>query len=88
MVNSFNVEYSPEAINDLKKIDKAIAQRILDKIKWLSNNFPYITPQSLRGNMKNFYKLRAGDWRVIYTVDLIKKTIRIHMVGHRSEIYK
>jgi len=49
--------------------------------------FHLYNPQPLSGEFKNMYKLRVGDWRVIYTVDLLLKTIKIHMIGHRREIY-
>ncbi|MCK4233696.1 type II toxin-antitoxin system RelE/ParE family toxin, partial [candidate division WOR-3 bacterium] len=37
---------------------------------------------------KGMYKLRVGDWRIIYTVNQKTKVITIHMIGHRKEIYK
>ena len=40
----------------------------------------------LRRTLKGFRKLRIGDFRVIYQIE--KKTIRIVIVGHRSEVYK
>ena len=66
---------------------KPIAQRILNKINWLSENFDYITPQPLTADFKKMYKLRAGDWRIIYTVDLKEHLIKIHMIDHRKDIY-
>ncbi len=88
MENTFKVEFLPGATEDLRKIDKTIGQRILNKIKWLSKNFPYITPQPLKGELKHMYKLRVGDWRILYTADILKKIIHIHMIGHRSDVYK
>jgi mRNA interferase RelE/StbE len=86
--NDYSVDFLPESISDLKKLDKMIAQRILDKIKWLCENFHDITPLKLNSDLKGLYKLRIGDWRVIYSVDQKSKLITIHMVGHRSEVYK
>ena len=42
----------------------------------------------LTGEFKGMFKLRVGDWRIIYTVNQNTKIITVHMVGHRSEIYK
>ena len=73
-------------IDDLDKLDKPIAQRILRKIAWFSNNFEKVTPEPLSGELKGTFKLPIGDWRVVYTVE--DKTIIVQFVGHRTEIYK
>lgn len=82
------VEFSIEAITDLEKLDQVIAQRILDKIKWLAENFNNITPQVLTGDMKGFFKSRVGDYRVIYTISQLENIITIHLIGQRREIYR
>ena len=38
MVTTFSVEFTDEAADDLGEITKTVAQRILDKIRWLSSN--------------------------------------------------
>jgi len=88
MVKKYKVEFLPIAIKELKKLDKIISQRILDKIHWIANNFEIITPEILSANLKRMFKLRVGDWRVIYTVNQKAKIITIHLIGHRKEIYK
>ncbi|RLD17331.1 MAG: type II toxin-antitoxin system mRNA interferase toxin, RelE/StbE family [Caldiserica bacterium] len=82
------MEFFPEAISDLKKVEKSVALRVLNKLKWISENFSEITPESLTGKLKGLFKLRVGNWRVIYSVDRKKKVIKIYMVAHRSKIYK
>ncbi|MBW4563514.1 MAG: type II toxin-antitoxin system RelE/ParE family toxin [Mojavia pulchra JT2-VF2] len=81
------VEYEPEALADLEKLTKAVCERIVNKINWLAENFDQITPQPLTADLSGFYKLRIGDYRVIYEFDTEKKTIFIDRVGHRREIY-
>jgi len=88
MVKKYKVEFLIAAINDLKKIDQIISQRIMDKIHWTANNFEDITPEILTANLKGMFKLRVGDWRAIYTVNQKAKIITIHVIGHRKEIYK
>ncbi len=51
-----------------------------------SHNFDSIIPESLSGDFKEAFKLRIGDWRVVYTIE--NDVISIHAVGHRREIYK
>lgn len=65
---TLNVEFGIEAITDLEQLNRVIAQRILDKIKWLAENFNNITPQVLTDDRKGFFKLKVGVYRVIYTI--------------------
>lgn len=58
---TLNVQFRPQAITDLERLDQVIAQRILSKIKWLIQNFDSTTPQALTGDLKGFFKLRVGD---------------------------
>ena len=83
------VEFTPEAEDDLSHLSKSIAQRILKKIRWLAENFEMVTPEPLSGDFKGLYKLRVGDYRVLYTFSQAEqKVIIIHLVKHRREVYK
>jgi len=76
------------ASRELKRIDPPIAQRIVDRIRWLAENFERITAEPLKGNLAGFSKLREGDYRIIYEVLRKEQLIVVHHIGHRSEIYK
>ncbi|MEO0933056.1 MAG: type II toxin-antitoxin system RelE/ParE family toxin [Cyanobacteria bacterium J06641_2] len=56
-------------------------------MNWLAENFEQLIPQPLTGDLANFYKLRVGDYRVLYTFSNEPNIIIIHQIGHRSEIY-
>ena len=88
MVGSYQVEFLPAAVEDIEKFDKLVAQRVIKKIRRLAENFEIAVPEPLSGHFKGAYKLRVGDWRVIYTVAQKKRLITIHLVGHRREIYR
>ena len=85
---NWKVVFTREAVNDLDKLDGAIRKRVLRKIKRLSKNFERITPLPLSAKWKGFFKLRVGDWRVIYEIEIPKKRIVIHLVDHRRDIYR
>ena len=76
------------ALNDLKRLDKPIARRILSRLDWLTVNFDALKPESLSGELRDFYKFRVGDYRVIYQFIAEEEIIRVHAVGHRRDIYK
>jgi len=81
------VIYEPEALADLEKLSQDLRQRIVNKIDWLAENFEQIKPQPLSNNLSGFFKLRVGDYCVIYEVNPTEQTIIIDRVGHRSQIY-
>jgi len=58
------------------------------KLQWLEENFEKIIPLPLTGNLSGFYKIRIGDYRVIYTFQISNKIITIHEIGHRKDIYE
>lgn len=70
-----------KAIDDLSKLDKTTAKRIIDKLTWLSENIENIIPLPLKGSLSRFYKLKIGDWRVIYEIGGSEKIITIHKIG-------
>lgn len=84
---SYIVTYEPEALADLEKLSKDVCQRILTKVDWLAENFEHIAPQPLSSNLSGFFKLRVGDYRVIYEFSREEQTITVDRVGHRSQIY-
>ncbi|MCX6638934.1 MAG: type II toxin-antitoxin system RelE/ParE family toxin [bacterium] len=61
---------------------------MLRKIKWLAENFDAISPEELAGPWKGVFKLRVGDYRILYTGDRLKQDIVIHFIRHRREVYK
>jgi mRNA interferase RelE/StbE len=67
---NYLVEYEPEALADLEKLTKSVCQRIVNKINWLAENFDQITPKPLTADLSGFFKLRVGDYRVIYEKEL------------------
>jgi len=85
---SYKIELRPEALEDLKFLNSTVVDRILRKLDWLKENFEIITPESLKGEFKGLFKLRVGDYRILYTYDKRQKLISVHLIGHRKEIYR
>ena len=48
----YSLEWMPEAGDDLGGLDKPVAQRVLNKLRWLTENFDAITPEPLTGDME------------------------------------
>lgn len=84
---AYTVEYDPAAIADLKRLPNSIRKRIVAKIDWLAANFEQIQPLPLNANLAGFFKLRVGDYRVVYECDRTLRILTIDRVGHRRDIY-
>jgi len=84
---AYTIQYAPEAIDDLKRLSSSARKRIVAKIDWLAANFDQIQPVPLTANLVGFFKLRVGDYRVIYEFDRTVRVVTIDRVGHRREIY-
>ena len=85
---SCGVEFRQEAVDRLRHLDKAVAQRILRRLKWLAENFDTLTPEVLTAELKGLFKLRVGSYRVIYEINRKERLLIVHLVGHRKDIYK
>ena len=82
---AYNDVYKRSVSRDLKKVSKAEARRILDKIE---KELP-INPKSnpvLKGRFAGLRKFRVGDYRAIYVI--LGSDVVILRIGHRSSIYK
>jgi len=76
------------AARDLARIDKSDARRIVERISWLATNHEIIRPEALSGNLAGLYKLRVGDFRVIYELLDVEQILLVHAIGHRRDIYR
>lgn len=84
---SYRIEILPTALKSLEQLDRQVIERVLEKISWLAENFDNINHIPLRGQFLDLYKLRIGDYRIIYSFDRDGRIVRIHLIGHRKEIY-
>lgn len=85
---AFRFEWTAEAQDDLKALDKAVAIRILKKLHWLSGqddplSFLILLRQPAIGDAR----FRIGDYRVAVLLNRKAKVITIAAIGHRSSIY-
>jgi mRNA interferase RelE/StbE len=73
---------------DLKKISKADQKRIINKVESLAKN-PFSSGcKALQGELVGYYRIRSGNYRIIYSVDKEKVIILILKIGHRGSIYE
>lgn len=82
------IEFHPEAKKNLIKLDRPTRRRIIAKLEWLLEHFEEISPEVLTAEFKNFYKLRTGDWRIVYKINWSNQIIIVCYINKRDKIYK
>ena len=87
-MTEWQFDLTKEAEEDLERLDPSIRDRILEKLKWFRENFEQITPLPLGGKWRGFFKLRIGDYRVVYEVEKVKKVVTTHYIDRRDKIYQ
>ncbi|WP_456474556.1 type II toxin-antitoxin system RelE family toxin [Candidatus Pyrohabitans sp.] len=86
-MDSYEIRWKNSAERDLRKIDSQHVPRIIKAVESLVDDpFP---PQrrKLRGSEQN-YRIRVGNYRVIYQVDTKARIVTIYHVRHRREAYR
>ena len=85
---SYQVEWEQDASEALYRLGAKAVEQILLRVDWLSINLDNIRPQALAGHLRGYFKLRAGDYRIVYAVNQVDQLLIIHDVGHRRNVYK
>jgi len=82
------INYSKEATKSLLRMPKHTAKLIREKLEMIAAD-PYadhLNAKKLQG--REGYRLRVGDWRVIYTIHNEQLMIIVLKVASRGEVYK
>ena len=84
---SFNVFYHQDVKDiDLSKINKDIKLRIKKAIEERLMTDPLKYGKPLRKSLKGYWKLRVGDYRVVYKIE--GSNVIVLAIIHRKEVYK
>lgn len=82
------IEYTEEAKNDIKGLQKTIARIIKKAIEERLMTAPNEYGEPLLRNLKGYRRLRVASYRVIYKVDEGKVTVLIIKIGNRRDVYE
>ena len=85
---AYKAIWHEESLKDLKKFDRTIAKKIVEKVKNYLIQNPEKLGIPLKGNLKGLYRYRIGEYRVMYVIDKEEKKVIILKVNHRKKIYK
>jgi len=81
------VEFRPAVLKSLKHLPKRDLVRIKKKIDEIGSNLPAPNTTKMKGD-NSFYKVRSGNYRIIYEIHDDRLVILVVKVGHRKDVYK
>jgi mRNA interferase RelE/StbE len=85
-VESYRLEVKRSAAKEIADLPKAECQRVVAKIQLLARAPRPQGCEKLSGAEK--YRIRQGNYRILYEIDDSTKSVTIVKVGNRKEIYR
>jgi len=84
----YTIDFAPRIEGQLNLIPKDIRKLIFDRIDKLRTNPRPEGIEPLQGSEKGLFRIRQGDYRIVYSIQDQKLLILIVRVVHRKEVYK
>jgi mRNA interferase RelE/StbE len=84
---AYEVDFTTSAAKELRKLERSLQKRIIKKIEALAENPRPSGSKRLVGSDYD-YRIRIGDYRVVYEVHDGKLIVLIVRVRHRKEVYQ
>lgn len=86
--DGYKIDFTPQAEKELLKIDKPEAKKIKTKLDSLVSGALNMDIKKLEATVEPTYRLRVGDYRVVFEVKQNIITILVIGVAHRKEAYR
>ena len=84
---AYRIEFKPSAAKEFSQLPKNIQKRITAKVNTLADNPRPRGVEKLEGR-ENRYRIRVGDYRVIYEIHDEVLLVLVVRIGHRREVYR
>jgi mRNA interferase RelE/StbE len=81
------VLFEPSAVRELGKLARDVQVRIMARIEALAKEPRPAGVKKLEG-MKELYRVRAGDYRVVYQIQDERLVVLVVRIAHRREVYR
>ena len=85
-MSRFRIELRPAALRSLRKLDPQIRRRVQGAIALLADDPRPPAARKLKG--RDAFRVRVGDYRVIYTIEDEVLLIVVVTLGHRRDVYE
>lgn len=88
LTKTYTIDFAPRTEGQLNLIPKNIRKLIFNRIDGLKTNPRPECVEPLQGAEKGLFRIRQGDYRIVYSIKDQKLLILIVRVVHRKEVYK
>ena len=82
----YRLAYRPVILQDLAGLEPSLAQRLLDKTKWIASNVENLRHEPIAPDLAGLFKYAVEDWRIFYSVDREDHLVDIHHIISRKEL--
>ena len=86
-MNNYTVEVKPPARKELEALPDNVLSRVVRKLEALAGDPRPARCKKLKG-YKDQWRVRVGDWRVVYVIDDAAKVVSVTRIAHRREVYE
>ena len=83
----YSISFARSSRKELEHLSGELTERILAKIETLAENPRPVGVIKLHGQ-KNLWRMRVGDYRVVYSIDDFSKMIDVSVIRHRRDVYR
>ena len=86
MTASYKLQIKRSAEKELRRLPRADLRRIIQRIERLATDPRPVGCEKLFGD--EGYRVRQGDYRILYWVDEERRIVEVFKIGHRREVYR
>jgi mRNA interferase RelE/StbE len=86
-MDSYDINFKPSVEKDLRPLSKTLVTRVMERIERLKTD-PFPRQAIKLSGTERLYRIRVGDYRIVYEVDTQAKQIMVHYIRHRREVYR
>lgn len=83
----YNICFKNSVEKDFKKLPHSVLHRVTKRVELLATD-PFPRGVSKLSGSEHLYRIRVGDYRIIYSINDRKKLIIVHYVRHRRDAYR
>lgn len=84
---TYRISFKPSVEKDLRRLLPSVRERVADRIEELVND-PFPRGATKLAGAEHLWRIRVGDYRVIYEVDQNDQVVVVYYVRHRRDAYR
>jgi mRNA interferase RelE/StbE len=85
---TYQVRIKKSAKKELNQLPPDALNRIIPAIRNLGNNPLPSGSIKMKGTQGNVWRIRVGDYRIIYEIDKTVKVVEVFKISHRKDVYR